>query len=364
MRGSRASKRAGSRSCSTRCRRVPASARAPWPPSPSCVIAGATTRTSTCAPTRPRPARPGAVPSRSCARTASSDRRSSGRRSPGRATPDLTRPRPGENLRRMTGPAPLDKLVAGMQLLVNGDHVVSVDADLAARFAPGDSLAAVGGKLLHLPRAEREIARPAVDRATAAFARMGDVEADSISEFFRLFAEHLADDRVWSRVLEANQRDVEVAQARGRSTTRLEATEAMREGMIAGLRGWAQADSPRGKVIERVDHGSWSAELVGAELGVVAFVFEGRPNVVADATGVLRGGNTVVFRIGRDALGTARTILELATRPALRAAGLPEDAVTLVDSSEHAAAWALFSDRRLALAVARGSGPAVDTLGQ
>ena len=258
----------------------------------------------------------------------------------------------------------MDKLVAGMQLLVNGDHVVSVDADLAARFAPGDSLAAVGGKLLHLPRAEREIARQAVDRATAAFARMGDVEADSISEFFRLFAEHLADDRVWSRVLEANQRDVEVAQARGRSTTRLEATEAMREGMIAGLRGWAQADSPRGKVIERVDHGSWSAELVGAELGVVAFVFEGRPNVVADATGVLRGGNTVVFRIGRDALGTARTILELATRPALRAAGLPEDAVTLVDSSEHAAAWALFSDRRLALAVARGSGPAVDTLGQ
>src|SRR5690606_14300788 len=176
--------------------------------------------------------------------------------------------------------------------------------------------------------------------------------------------EHLADDRVWSRVLEANQRDVEVAQARGRSTTRLEATEAMREGMIAGLRGWAQADSPRGKVIERVDHGSWSAGLVGAELGVVAFVFEGRPNVVADATGVLRGRNTVAFRIGRDALGTARPILELATRPAYRDAGRPEDAVTLVDSSEHAAAWALFSDRRLALAVARGSGPAVDTLGQ
>src|SRR5690606_22342895 len=175
--------------------------------------------------------------------------------------------------------------------------------------------------------------------------------------------EHLADDRVWSRVLEANQRDVEVAQARGRSTTRLEATEAMREGMIAGLRGWAQADSPRGKVIERVDHGSWSAELASAELGVVAFVFEGRPNVVADATGVLRGGNTVVFRIGRDALETAKAMLELALTPALVEASLPTGAVSIVDSASHGAGWALFLDRRLSLAVARGSGQAVETLG-
>ena len=43
-----------------------------------------------------------------------------------------------------------------------------------------------------------------------------------------------------------------------------------------------------------------------APLGVVGFVFEGRPNVFADAAGVLRSGNTVVFRIGSDALGTAQ----------------------------------------------------------
>ena len=49
--------------------------------------------------------------------------------------------------------------------------------------------------------------------------------------------------------------------------------------------------------------------MLTAPLGVVGFVFEGRPNVFADATGVLRGGNTVVFRIGSDALGTARAIV-------------------------------------------------------
>jgi glutamate-5-semialdehyde dehydrogenase len=49
--------------------------------------------------------------------------------------------------------------------------------------------------------------------------------------------------------------------------------------------------------------------------------------------------------------------------PALREAGLPEDSAVLVDSHTHASGWALFSDRRLSLAVARGSGPAVATLG-
>lgn len=70
-----------------------------------------------------------------------------------------------------------------------------------------------------------------------------------------------------------------------------------------------------------------------------------------------------MFRIGRDALATAKKILELATQPALAEAGLPSGAVTVVDSASHAAGWALFGDRRLALAVARGSGAAVDTLG-
>jgi glutamate-5-semialdehyde dehydrogenase len=112
-----------------------------------------------------------------------------------------------------------------------------------------------------------------------------------------------------------------------------------------------------------VQHDGWVAELVGAELGVVGFVFEGRPNVVADATGVLRGGNTVVFRIGSDALETAKAMLELALTPALVEASLPPGAVALVESASHAAGWALFSDSRLSLAVARGSGPAVATLG-
>ena len=105
------------------------------------------------------------------------------------------------------------------------------------------------------------------------------------------------------------------AASAGRSTTRLVLSEAMRRDMVAGLRTWRDEVPDRDRVVDRVDHDGWSVELRRAPLGVVGFVFEGRPNVFADACGVVRSGNTVVFRIGSDALGTARAIVEHALRP-------------------------------------------------
>ena len=116
-------------------------------------------------------------------------------------------------------------------------------------------------------------------------------------------------------------------------------------------------------MLGRVEHEGWAVEARRAPLGVVGFVFEGRPNVFADATGVLRTGNTVVMRIGSDALATAEAILDHALAPALVDAGLPAGTVSLVRSPSRASGWALFADRRLSLAVARGSGAAVAQLG-
>jgi glutamate-5-semialdehyde dehydrogenase len=265
----------------------------------------------------------------------------------------------------MTKLTPVSSLVAGTRLLCGGDQWIEVPPELAARFQPGDALTVVEAtrEVLLVPAAERRIAADAVSAAHGAFAAMSAATDQAISRFFECFAANLESDAIWAQIEAVNAEDVADAQRRGRSTTRLHASAEMRRGMIAGLRGWIAAPSRRGQVIERIDHDGWSAELVGAALGVVAFVFEGRPNVLADATGVLRGGNCVVFRIGRDALRTARAIMERALTPALSAAGLPEGAVRLLDSSEHASGWALFADRRLSLAVARGSGPAVATLG-
>src|SRR5205814_10312389 len=134
------------------------------------------------------------------------------------------------------------------------------------------------------------------------------------------------DNATWCAIADANARDVESARARGRSTTRLQASEKMRCDMVAGLREWRDAPPQRGRVIETVEQPGLKVEQVIAGLVVVGFVVEGRPNVFADATGVLRSGNTVVFRIGSDALGTARAIVEHALNPALCASGLPEGA--------------------------------------
>lgn len=259
----------------------------------------------------------------------------------------------------------LEALSPGMAIPYGGDRVAYVSDALAEAFKAGDRLVVIQetGDLLHVPAAVQAIADGAVSRAHRAFGELAGVSDEAVTAFFEAFAQRLADDGVWDRIAQANAADVASAQGRGRSTTRLAVSAAMRADMIAGLQVWRDAPAARGRIVEKVEHAGWTVEQVAAPLGVVGFIFEGRPNVFADATGVLRTGNTVVFRIGSDALGTARAIVEHALDPALKAAGLPEGSAALVDSPAHAAGWAMFSDPRLALAVARGSGPAVAQLG-
>lgn len=252
-----------------------------------------------------------------------------------------------------------------MPIVYGGNRVTTVDQELANAFEEGDRLVVVQdtGALLHIPAAEWELAESAVTAASSAFARMGTVEDDQLAAFFNAFADGIEDDAVFAPIAKANVEDVARAKEKGRSTTRLVLGDSMREGMAEGLRLWAKGNVGRGQVVETIEHDGWTLEQVRSGLGVVGFVFEGRPNVFADATGVLAAGNTVVFRIGSDALGTARAIMERALIPALQVSGLPEGAVSLVDTPSRAAGWAMFSDPRLGLAVARGSGTAVSQLG-
>ncbi len=252
-----------------------------------------------------------------------------------------------------------------MPIVYAGNRVARVPAELAAAFEAGDRVIVVQttGDLLHIPRAEYEVAGRAVTAAADAFSLMGAVTDEQISAFYEAFASRLEDDPTFAPIAAANDEDVARGKAVGRSTTRLVLSDRMRSGMVDGLRMWAKAPTGRGIVEETVSHVGWRVDLVRTGLGVVGFVFEGRPNVFADATGVMRSGNTVVFRIGSAALATARAIVEHALDPALAESGLPEGAVSLIDSAAHAAGWAMFTDSRLSLAVARGSGRAVSQLG-
>jgi glutamate-5-semialdehyde dehydrogenase len=261
----------------------------------------------------------------------------------------------------------LTALTAGMPIPFGGNRVATVSPELADAFAAGDDLHVVQrtGALLHVPAAVRELVTEQVDQAVAAFAALRTTPAEQVRDFYRAFARRLVEQ--WEAIARANEEDVARARGLGRSTTRLGVNQKVRDSMAAGLEGWAAhmdallAGAEDG-ALTTVDHGDWSVQVRTAPLGVIGFVFEGRPNVFADACGVLATGNTAVLRIGSDALGTARAILEGALEPALADAGLPAGAVRLVPSLERSAGWALFNDPRLALAVVRGSGRAVTEL--
>ena len=258
-----------------------------------------------------------------------------------------------------TGPGSGDRILVG-------DRLVELSGEMLRTLEEGGRLIPLRstGTVLVVPAAIRRLVDAAVADAVEGFAALQGTASSRVDDFFTRFAELIEDDHAFAHVLAANAVDVESARQRGRATGRLEITTKMRTDMAAGLRMWAGLSFERLGIMSTIDHEGWSVESWRAPLGVVAFVFEGRPNVFADATGVLKSGNSVVFRIGSDALGTARAIRDHLLIPALDSAGLPRGAVNLVDSSEHAAGWALFHDSRLALAVARGSGRAVDQLGE
>lgn len=246
-----------------------------------------------------------------------------------------------------------------------GLHRIAVSQEFAQSLLEGDQVLAVAssGSLRRLPRDVIELVADAVGKARSAFEQLARMPDESINSFFDHAVHALADDKIFAQILKANQHDVSLALARGRSTTRLLLSDSMRRDMIDAFILWRDAPMSRDSVIDRIDHDGWSVEQRTAPLGVLGFVFEGRPNVFADATGVLKGGNTVVFRIGSDALGTATSMMDLIVKPALKLAGLPEHSIVLLNSPEHAAGWALFSDSRISLAVARGSGAAVAEMG-
>ncbi len=256
------------------------------------------------------------------------------------------------------------RLNAGDKVLV-GQQIVEVSAAFADSIKDGDLVLGIAssGALRRIPAATHALVTDGVSKAAEAFGQLSACSDSAINSFFDSAADLLSSDSVFDKIATANAADVTSARSRGRSTTRLVLSSKMRSDMVAAFRMWRDLDLARETKIAEVLHDGWSVEQWLSPLGVLGFVFEGRPNVFADATGVLKSGNVVVFRIGSDALATARAIMANVIVPSLAKASLPENAVVLLDSPEHAAGWSLFSQSQLALAVARGSGSAVAELG-
>ena len=143
-------------------------------------------------------------------------------------------------------------------------------------------------------------------------------------------------------LLAANRLDVEAADAAGMDAgplDRLRLTDARIGGMADGLRAVAALPDPIGEVLDgwRRPNGL-RIERRRVPLGVVAIIYENRPNVTSDAAGIcLKSGNAAILRGSATALRSNLAIAEV-LRDGLTKAGLPADAVLLVDDVRHDAA--------------------------
>lgn len=259
----------------------------------------------------------------------------------------------------------LDRLAAGMAIPFGGDRVTRVSSELAEIFKPGDALLVdqTDGELMHIAREMRVEVDRAIVHSLQAFRELSRVPDARINCFFDDAASRLADDEIWKRVLAANARDLARAASTGRLSDRLALGDTSRDDMIRGLLSWADLDAGRGTLVEEHFHDGWRVTVAREPVGVVGFVFEARPSVIIDAVGVLRTGNVALLKFGHDARATAECLLSEIIEPALAKNSLPASAIGLIDSENHAATWALLSDRRLGLAVLRGSGRVVRRLG-
>ena len=148
-------------------------------------------------------------------------------------------------------------------------------------------------------------------------------------------------------ILSANQSDIDRARTNGMSEAmqdRLALTPARIAAMAEGVDAVAAFADPVGVVTERWTRPNGLAfQRVRTPLGVLAIIYESRPNVTADAAALsIRAGNVAILRCGSDCLESSRAI-HRAMVEGLAEAGLPVDAVQLVDTPDRAAVGALLT---------------------
>jgi glutamate-5-semialdehyde dehydrogenase len=168
-------------------------------------------------------------------------------------------------------------------------------------------------------------------------------------EFLRAAADLLQGDA--AAVLEANRADLGRAQGEGLGAAaldRLRLTDRRLGQMAEGLRAVAALPDPVGEVVDGwVRPNGLRVERVRVPLGVVGIIYENRPNVTSDAAGLcVKAGNAAFLRGSSSALTSNRAVVTVLRR-ALSKAGLPEDAVALVEDARHETAVAFMRLRGL-----------------
>ena len=178
--------------------------------------------------------------------------------------------------------------------------------------------------------------------AKAAVSALSRATSQQKNDALLAMAQALEDHK--DEILAANAQDVSAAT--GHISTvmldRLALSEGRISDMAEGIRQVVALPDPVGKVLRRVERPNGLViEKTAVPMGVVAIIYESRPNVTSDAAALaLKSGNVCVLRGGKEAYRSAAAIVR-AMKTGLTAAGLPETAVNLVEDTTRQSATEL-----------------------
>jgi glutamate-5-semialdehyde dehydrogenase len=206
----------------------------------------------------------------------------------------------------------------------------------------------MASKSAQLPSADTDIAAymQALGRSARSAAReLARAGTDAKNRALRAMAAEIRASS--TALLEANRADVEQAKKGGRDgafVDRLTLSPKSIEQMAQGLEDVAALEDPVGRISELARRPTGiEVGRMRVPLGVIGIIYESRPNVTADAAGLcLKAGNACILRGGSEALRSNRAIAAC-VRAGLKAAGLPETAVQVVDTVDRAAVGVLIT---------------------
>jgi glutamate-5-semialdehyde dehydrogenase len=183
------------------------------------------------------------------------------------------------------------------------------------------------------------------NRARASARMLGLAESAQKANALEAAAKAIRADK--AKILEANAQDLDAAKKQNITAAfleRLTLTDKSIDAIAAGVEMVALLPDPVGEVIaDWQQPNGLMFQRVRTPLGVVAVIYESRPNVTADAGSLcLKAGNAVILRGGSDSFRSSRAIHECLVA-GLKEAGLPEDAIQLVPTTDRAAVGEMLS---------------------
>lgn len=203
--------------------------------------------------------------------------------------------------------------------------------------------------------------------AKAAQRKLAAALSDDKNRALCLMAEEIKNSQ--EEILAANARDVARAKENGMReglVDRLILTASRIDSMILGIEQIADADDPVGKVLwgESRPNGLMMRKVT-VPMGVIAVIFEARPNVATDAAALcLKAGSAVILKGGKEA-AASNLALTNAMRSALKKAGLPEDCVSLMeDNSRETSAKLMRLNEYVDLLIPRGGAGLINAVVQ